>query len=64
MPKFKVIGTMDVGYVAVVEARNEDEARRIADESDGVRTVDWIQDDNGHDWRIEGVYEMEEQTND
>lgn len=60
MPRFKVVATMDVGYVAEIEARNEAEARQLAADSGGVCTVDWIQDDNGHDWTIEGVYKMED----
>lgn len=55
MPKYKVIATMDVGYSTVVEAKDREEAYAIAKDTD-----DWVRDDNGHDWTIEDVYEMEE----
>ena len=35
MPKFKVTATMDVGYEAVVEARNQAEAWQMAADSGG-----------------------------
>ena len=60
MPKFKVTATMDVGYEAVVEAPNEEAAWDIAVDSgvwDG-STVDWVQADQGHDWTLENVWEI------
>ena len=58
MPKFKVTATMDVGYVAVITARNEAEAWQLAADSNGDGTVDWAQDDLGHDWTLENVCEV------
>jgi len=55
MPKFKVTATMDVGYEAVVTARNEDEAWQMA--NDDFATIDWVQTDEGHDWTLEDVCE-------
>ena len=63
MPKFKVTATMDVGYEAIVEAPNERAAWDIAADSgmdDG--TVDWFQVDQGHDWTLENVCEVEDKT--
>lgn len=59
MPKFKVTATMDVGYEAVVEARNQAEAWQMAADSGGDGTVNWVQVDRGHDWTLEDVSEME-----
>tara|TARA_R110001592_G_scaffold79627_3_gene237959 strand:+ start:1567 stop:1755 length:189 start_codon:yes stop_codon:yes gene_type:complete len=59
MPKFKVTATMDVGYEAVVEARNEAEAWQMAADSDGIGNITWVQVDGGHDWTLEDVSEME-----
>ena len=56
MPKFKVTATMDVGYEAVVTARNEDEAWQMA--NDDFATIDWVQTDEGHDWTLEDVREV------
>tara|TARA_R110001592_G_scaffold236780_1_gene495416 strand:+ start:285 stop:470 length:186 start_codon:yes stop_codon:yes gene_type:complete len=52
---FEVTATMDVGYVATVKAKSEDEAWEIAREQD----LDWKQSDEGHDWTLECVYEKE-----
>ena len=60
MPKFKITATMDVGYEAIVEAPDEDTAWDIAVDSgvwDG-STVDWVQADQGHDWTMEGIWEV------
>jgi hypothetical protein len=46
---------MDVGYEAVVTARNEDEAWQMA--NDDFATIDWVQTDEGHDWTLEDVCE-------
>jgi len=62
MPKFKVTATMDVGYEAIVEAPDEEAAWDIAVDS-GVwigSTVDWVQADQGHDWTMENVWEMDD----
>ena len=54
MPKFKVTATMDVGYVAVITARNEAEAWQMAEDND----ADWLQINEGHDWTLEGIKEV------
>ena len=54
MPKYKVTATMDVGYTAIIEAANKDEAWKIA-KGDG--EADWEQTDNGHDWTVENIWE-------
>jgi len=56
MPKFKVVATMDVGYVTEIEADNEGQAWVLANlKDDG-----WDRLDEGHDFTIEGVYKMED----
>ena len=54
MPKFKITATMDVGYELIVEADNEAEAWRMAEDDD----ADWLQVDEGHDWTLEDVREV------
>ena len=56
MPKFKVTATMDVGYAAIIEADTKDEAWAIASNGD---EADWEQTDNGHDWTLENIWELE-----
>ena len=58
MPKFKVTATMDVAYEAVVTARNEAEAWQMA--RDNVAAIEWVQTDEGHDWTLEDVKEIED----
>ena len=55
MPKYKVTATMDVGYTAIVEADNQEEAWSIARNGD---EADWEQTDNGHDWTLENIQEV------
>ena len=57
MPKFKVTATMDVGYELIVEADNEAEAWRMAEDDD----ADWLQVDEGHDWTLEDVCEVSDE---
>jgi len=57
MPKFKVTATMDVGYTAIIEADTKDEAWAIARNGD---EADWEQTDNGHDWTLENIREVED----
>jgi len=57
MPKFKVTATMDVGYELIVEADNEAEAWRMAEDND----ADWLQVDEGHDWTLEDVREVSDE---
>ncbi len=64
MPKFKVTATMDVGYEAIVEAPNEEAAWDMAVDS-GVwigSTVDWVQADQGHDWTMENIWEISDDS--
>ena len=59
MPKFEVTATMDVGYKAIIEAPNEDEAWRIAKEGgDWRHGGEWEQSDDGHDWTLENIHEI------
>ena len=55
MPKYRVKATMDYGYVAVIEASTEDDAWQIAKEGD----ADWVKADNGHDWTVESIVEVQ-----
>jgi len=57
MPKFKVTATMDVGYAAIIEADTKDEAWAIARNGD---EADWEQTDNGHDWTLENIREVDD----
>ncbi len=57
MPKFKVTATMDVGYTAIIEADTKDEAWAIASNGD---EADWEQTDNGHDWTLENIREVDD----
>ena len=57
MPKFKVTATMDVGYELIVEADNEAEAWRMAEDND----TDWLQVNEGHDWTLDAVWEIEDE---
>ena len=58
MPKFRVTATMDVAYEAVVTARNETEAWQMAKDDDV--SIEWVQTDEGHDWTLENVEEIED----
>jgi len=62
MKKFKVTATMDVGYTTIIEAPNEDEAWEIA-RGDRIYSqndeLDWEQSDEGHDWTLENIWEIE-----
>jgi len=57
MPKFKVTATMDVGYAAIIEADNQEEAWRLATSNLSSGEPDWEQTDNGHDWTVENIWE-------
>ena len=48
--------TKDVGYEAIVEAPNEEEAFLIALGEEDVKP-EWVQTDDGHDWTVETVWE-------
>jgi hypothetical protein len=56
MPKYRVTATMDVGYEAIVEAPDEDTAWSIAPSCTG-----WVQVDEGHDWTLESIQEIEDE---
>jgi len=58
MPKFKVNATKDVGYAAIIEAENEEEAWAIA-RGDRISDPDWEQTDDGHDWTLEHIWEVD-----
>ena len=53
--KYKVTATMDVGYVAEIEAESEEEAWEIARDDDA---ADWVKQDDGHDWTVESIREV------
>ena len=61
MPKFKITATMDVGYELVVEAPDEDTAWQIANNTDDMSQ--WVKTDDGHDWTLENVFEVEADEN-
>ena len=52
--KYKVTATMDVGYVAEIEAESEEKAWEIANSDD----ADWVKQDDGHDWTVESIREV------
>ena len=56
MTKFKVTATMDVGYELIVTAPSEDEAWKIAEDTD----TGWVKTDDGHDWTLENVCNLKE----
>lgn len=60
MPKFKVTATKDVGFEAIIEADNEEQAWAIARE-DEIKNEepDWKQTDDGHDWTLEHIWELD-----
>ena len=58
MPKYRVTATMDVGYECIVEALDEQTAWDIA----GKNSIGWVQVDDGHDWTLETVWEIEDET--
>ena len=60
MTKYKVTATMDVGYVAEIEAENVEKAWEIAKNGDG----DWVKADTGHDWTVESIVEVKDYLND
>ena len=64
MHKYKITATMDVGYSAEIEAESEEEAWEIACNDDFNKFVNgyWEQTDNGHDWTVENIKEIEEEN--
>ena len=61
MPKYKVTATKDVGYSAIIEAPSKDEAWIIAmGDNPDAEEPDWEQTDDGHDWTLENISELEE----
>lgn len=61
MPRYKVTATMDVGYTAIIEADSQDEAWSIArGDGDQLAEADWEQTDNGHDWTLENITEVDD----
>jgi|TARA_R100001510_G_scaffold29149_2_gene25801 hypothetical protein len=63
MPKYKVTATMDVGYTAIIEADNQEDAWRLATSNLSSGEPDWEQTDNGHDWTVENIWEVKENEN-
>ena len=60
MPKYRVTATMDVGYEAIVEAPDEQTAWDIAGcKSWAENAIGWVQVDEGHDWTLEGISEID-----
>jgi len=59
MKEYKVTATMDVGYTAIIEAENQEEAWKIAK---GDCEADWEQTDNGHDWTVENCWEIKNEN--
>ena len=57
MPKYRVTATMDVGYEFIVEAADDQTAWDIA----GEEVIGWVQVDDGHDWTLENVWEIEDE---
>ena len=55
MAKYKVTATLDVGFEAIIEAENEEEAWAIARKEEG---ADWEKTDDGHDWTLENIWEV------
>jgi hypothetical protein len=49
---------MDVAYEAVVTARDETEAWQMAKDDDV--SIEWVQTNEGHDWTMEDVKEIED----
>ena len=65
MPKYRVTATMDVGYDAIIEAKDEEMAWAIArgdvapHQTYGPKVnIEWQQCDDGHDWTLEDIYEV------
>ena len=62
MKTYKVTATMDVAYEVFIEASSENEAWKVANEMDAPSDIDdevWTRVDNGHDWTLENVWEVE-----
>ena len=55
MPKYKVTATMDVGFETTIEAPDEHTAWSIAPSC-----VGWVQVDEGHDWTLESIEEIDD----
>lgn len=55
--KYKVKATMDVGYEAIIEADNEEEAWAIA-KGNRLQEPCFEKTDEGHDWTVEHITEV------
>jgi len=61
MPDSRVTATRDVGYSAIIEADSQEEAWIIArGDNPDAEEPDWEQTDDGHDWTLENISELEE----
>ena len=60
MKKFEVTATMDIGFKTIIEAESEDQAWAIARENEPVigQQHEWVQSDEGHDWTLEDVFQL------
>jgi len=58
MKEYKVTATMDVGYTAIIEAENEEEALAIA-RGDEPYEPYFEKTDDGHCWTIENIEETD-----
>ena len=56
MPKYRVTATMDVGFETTIEAPDEHTAWSIAPSC-----VGWVQVDEGHDWTLESIQEIDDE---
>ena len=56
MPKYELVATMDVGYRAIIEADNDEDAWNKAKNDS---TIAWEKQDDGHDWTIEYVFDAD-----
>ena len=65
LKKFRIVATKDVGYQAIIEAKNCTEAWEIARGNRlQEREFDWVQTDDGHHWTLERIHEWSEEEND
>ena len=57
MPKYRVTATMDVGFECIVVAPDEHTAWSIVPSC-----VGWVRVDEGHDWTLESIQEIEDES--
>ena len=62
MKTYEVTYSASLRHTVKVSASNEDEAWKLADEMDSPSDIDdevWTRVDNGHDWTLENVWEID-----